>query len=624
MRRSTSRKFVCDFETTVYADQTDTEVWASCSCELGTEEAHVFHSIDQQMLYFFDLHENLIVYFHNLKFDGAFILSYLMLSGGYKQGGKPEYDDDGNLIGYEWKTDRDLRNNEYKYSISDMGQWYSLTIRVDGKLIQFSDSLKLLPFSVAQIGPAFNTKHRKLDIEYTGYRYAGCVITPEEQEYIKNDVYVVKEALETMFAQGHDKLTIGSCCLSEYKSITGGKAYTELFPNLVDIPLSIKDYGSSNADAYVRRAYRGAWCYLVNGKENQVKENGITLDVNSLYPSVMHSSSLNAYPVGEPHFWKGNYIPDETRGKYYFMRVRTRFYLKPGKLPCIQIKNDLRYRVNAQLETSDVWDSRTGQYYAYTKDRHGNINPCRPEMTWSITDFQLIRDHYDLVDFEILDGCWFNTAVGIFDRYIDKWGKVKETSTGAMRSLAKLFLNNLYGKLATNTRSGFKVAYLKSDESIGFVNIEDNSKKPVYIAAGAAVTSYARNFTIRAAQENYYGNNAPGFIYADTDSLHIDIPVEKVRGVSIHNTHFNHWKHESSWDKAIFVRQKTYIEHTEEGYAITCAGMPQRCKDEFALQLESGEASLNDFKTGFQIGGKLMPKRIKGGIVLVETTFEIR
>lgn len=624
MRVSTARTFSADFETTVYEGQTETEVWAACCCELGTEDAKVFHSIDQQMDYFFDLHQNLIVYYHNLSFDGSFILSWLFLAGGFKLGGRPEYDDNDNLIGYQWKTERQLRNGEFILSVSDQGQWYSLTIRMNGKLIQFRDSYKLLPFSVSEIGDAFKTKHRKTEIEYTGYRYAGCKITDEEREYIKNDVYVVKEALEIMREQGHDRLTIGSCCLHEYKVITGGKAYEEMFPNLVDIPISNEIYGASNADAYVRKAYRGAWCYLVEGKENREMHNGITLDVNSLYPSVMYSDSLNPYPIGEPTFWKGDFIPDIAQSKYYFIRVRTRFYLKPGKLPCIQIKNSFSYRANAQLKTSDVYDPKTDRYYEYVIDRHGNKKSTAVEMTLSITDFRLIRDHYDLVDCEILDGCWFNTAVGIFDPYINKWRQVKETSTGAMRTLAKLFLNNLYGKLATNTRSGFKVPYLKPDESIGFVNIEDDAKKPVYIAAGAAVTSYARDFTIRAAQKNYYGPNEPGFIYADTDSLHMDIPVENVRDTPLHQSAFNHWKHESSWDKAIFVRQKTYIEHTEEGYAITCAGMPKRCKNTFSARLESGESNLTDFRVGLKLGGKLVPKRIKGGIILNETTFEIR
>ena len=40
-------------------------------------------------------------------------------------------------------------------------------------------------------------------------------------------------------------------------------------------------------------------------------------------------------------------------------------------------------------------------------------------------------------------------------------------STGAVRELAKLFLNNLYGKLASNTSSSFKYAYVKEDKTLG-------------------------------------------------------------------------------------------------------------------------------------------------------------
>lgn len=57
-------------------------------------------------------------------------------------------------------------------------------------------------------------------MEYKGYRYAGCEITPAEQEYIANDVLVVAEALQMMMERGHDKTTIGGCCLAEFKNST--------------------------------------------------------------------------------------------------------------------------------------------------------------------------------------------------------------------------------------------------------------------------------------------------------------------------------------------------------------------------------------------------------------------
>ena len=211
------RYFVGDFETTVYKGQVNTEVWASASVELFKEEpVKIFHSIEEQFNYFLLLKTNIIVYYHNLKFDGAFWLSYLLVDLGYKQAYTPLNEE---LTEVEWLKEKDMKNKTFKYSISDKGMWYSIVIKVNNHFIELRDSLKLLPFSVKRIGESFGTKHKKLDMEYTGFRYAGCEITEEEQKYIANDVLVVKEALEIMFNEGHNKLTIGSCCLEEYKKL---------------------------------------------------------------------------------------------------------------------------------------------------------------------------------------------------------------------------------------------------------------------------------------------------------------------------------------------------------------------------------------------------------------------
>ena len=152
---------------------------------------------------------DLIIYYHNLKFDGTFWLSFLFKHGFQNAFILPEV--------YEWKKNKDMNNKEVKYIISDRGQWYKVTFKVAGHIIELRDSLKLLPFSVKRIGESFGTKHKKLDIEYEGYRAAGGEISEEEAAYIRNDVLVVSEALELMFSRGHTNLTIGSCCLAEYK-----------------------------------------------------------------------------------------------------------------------------------------------------------------------------------------------------------------------------------------------------------------------------------------------------------------------------------------------------------------------------------------------------------------------
>lgn len=641
---------MCDFETTVYKGQVNTEVWASACVELFTEQVNIFHSISEQFEYFKSLNTNICAYYHNLKFDGAFWLSYLLVDLNFKQAYTPLNEQETEV---EWLKEKEMPNNSFKYSISDKGQWYTITIRVNNHFIEIRDSLKLLPFSVKRIGQSFGTKHKKLDMEYTGFRYAGCEITESEKEYISNDVLVVKEALEIMFTEGHNKLTIGSCCLEEYKKIIGEDEYKTFFPSLTDYELDEREHKYNNADAWIRKSYKGGWCYLVKGKENKIKTNGITADVNSLYPSMMSSESGNKYPVGKPTFWKGNYIPEQAlkSNRYYFVRIKTRFYLKPNYLPFIQIKGNYLYKGTEALESSDVYDKNTGQYYDHYYDKSGNLHDTRVEITLTMTDFILMKEHYELVDFEILDGCYFFTSIGVFDDYMEKYKKIKLESKGAKRELAKLFLNNLYGKMASSEDSSFKVAIVKENKSLSFISVPANDKEAGFIAVGSVITSYARNFTIRAAQKNYYGVDKKGFIYADTDSIHCDLDAKDLKGITVHDKNFCCWKLESCWDIAIFTRQKTYIEHVthedlqeidEPYYNVKCAGMPQKCKDLFITSILGYEPKeddkyteeekeflktkreLEDFKIGLKIPGKLLPKRIRGGVLLVETTYEMR
>lgn len=650
MRKREYRYFTGDFETTVYKGQVNTEVWASACVELFTDDVIITHSIKEQFEYFKSIEGNVCCYYHNLKFDGSFWLSYLLVDLGFKQA---YVEKSGDINSLRWEREKNMKNNTFSYSISNMGQWYRITIKVNNKIIQFRDSFKLLPFSVEAISKAFNTKHKKLDMEYEGFRYAGCEITEKERDYISGDVLVMKEALEIMFTEGHDRLTIGSCCLEEYRKSIGKKTYDRLFPDVYSIPLDASKYGQETVGDWIKFSYRGGWCYLVPEKSKQVVHNGTTADVNSLYPSMMSSESGNRYPVGEPTFWKGDFIPDEALKptNYYFIRIRTRFYLKKNMLPFIQIKNNPLYIGNESLKTSDVFNYCDGKYYKEYIDFDGNIQQALVTLTLTMTDYILIKEHYDLVDCEILDGCYFRASIGIFDNYIEKYKKIKIESKGAMRTLAKLFLNNLYGKMASSKNSSFKVAYVKEDKSIGYYTVIANDKKAGYIPVGSAITSYARNFTIRTAQKNYYGADKKGFIYADTDSIHCDLQPDELKGVTVHPSDFCCWKLESNWDTAFFTRQKTYIEHVthedtepvEPYYCVKCAGMPERCKNLFIKSMEGyspqpddkyneierefmkTKRTLEDFNIGLIVPtGKLIPKRIRGGVLLVDSPYEMR
>lgn len=106
----------------------------------------------------------------------------------------------------------------------------------------------------------------------------------------------------------------------------------------------------------------------------------------------------------------------------------------------------------------------------------------------------------------------------IFDKYVDHFMEIKKNSTGGLRQIAKLHLNSLYGKFATNPDITGKHPTLK-DNRVSLVMNEPEMRDPVYTPMGVFITAYARKKTISAAQDNY-----DIFAYADTDSYTLSVP----------------------------------------------------------------------------------------------------
>lgn len=108
--------------------------------------------------------------------------------------------------------------------------------------------------------------------------------------------------------------------------------FSAAFPNLKDISLIKYERGSDNVDEYIRKAYKGGYCYYKYKQRKHITKKGMTFDVNSLYPSAMHSKSGNYYPTGKPIFFEKQipYKCLETRIYPFYVRLRCRFKLKDG------------------------------------------------------------------------------------------------------------------------------------------------------------------------------------------------------------------------------------------------------------------------------------------------------
>lgn len=550
--------FVCDFETEVNIERT--YVWAYAFVGLWDDQDHVIMgtSIDSFIEEIFKpIYNNGIFFFHNLKFDGEFILYWLLKHG------------------FVHTTEKRLNNGEFSTLITDMGKFYILKVRYNNITITFQDSFAIIPLSVAQMAKAFGMDISKLHIEYTDHREEGGQLTDDDKEYITYDILIVQKGLQYFFDQNLNKITLGSDALADFKSIITPKNFDRYFPK----PAYDKD---------IRRSYKGGFSYVKEDIAGKTIGNGIVLDVNSLYPSRMYYCEL---PYGEGKYFEGEYIKDEVYN-LYIQSITCIFEIKENYLPTIQIKNSRSFANNEYLK---------------------NSNGQEVLLTLTSVDLKLFFEHYNVYNLEFHGGWKFKSSTEIFKPFIDKWMaiKIEASRTGnlGLRTLAKLMLNNLYGKFALNPKVTSKIPYLDSEKDIVRYHLADpTDREPIYIPVATFITAHARYYTISSAQKVY-----DRFCYADTDSLHLigtDLP-----NLDIDDDKLGAWKLEKTFTRAKFVRQKTYIEEVNGKLEITCAGMPSTCYD---------QVTWDNFEKGSVYGGKLMPKHVPGGIVLVEKEFTIR
>lgn len=548
-------KWIADFETTTQED--DCRVWAWALLSIDEKKYYTGTNIDTFMSMVKKIGTGEI-YFHNLKFDGSFIL-YWLFRNGYEYSKEPQP-----------KTFNSL--------ISDMNQFYDIEVTWDSKtrkrkFIRFYDSAKIIPLKVEEIPKAFGLDIKKLEIDYDAERGKDYMLTTEEKEYLKHDVLIVARALRYFFEQGLNGMTIGSISLKDFKK-TLPKDWNDLFPMTVEF------------DKEIRQAYKGAFTYLKWGEEGKEQGAGLVFDVNSLYPSVMYYCKL---PYGRPILYKGKYEPDNIYD-YYIQMFECSFELKPGKLPTLQLKKNLSF-----VPTE------------YIKSSKGEVI----QLCMTCTDMKLFFEHYECKNITFFAGYKFKTTDKLFKPFIDKWIGIKNQATidgnKGMRTIAKLILNNLYGKFASRPTGYSKIPYFEEGE-VKYRLSEEEERPMMYVPIGAAITAYAREKTIRSAQANY-----DRFLYADTDSLHLK-GLEIPDNIEIDDVKLGAWKHESTFERAKFIRAKSYIEQIDGVLHVTCAGLPSRCH---------AQVTWDNFKLGAEYQGKLQQKKVIGGIVLKETTFKL-
>lgn len=564
------RIFAADFETTTKEE--DCRVYASGCMEIGKEDTFWYANNIDDFVRYLSVTDTL-VYFHNLKFDGEFLINWL-----FEQG-------------FRHTQEQKLKPYTFSTLIDDMGNFYSMEIQFRRTSMRILDSLKIIPMSIEKMPKAFGLDIEKLSDNYDYYkdREKGHILTEDEIEYLKHDIIILSRSLEYMFSHNMTKMTTASNALAHYKLTITNSEWKANFPT-----------PNLEQDKFVRKSYKGGYTYLNPIYKEKDIEDVIVLDVNSLYPSVMRYEML---PFGKPKKFEGRYEEDKEY-PLYVQNFKCNFLLKEGKLPSIQIKNSGRFVPTQYLESSE--DEQV-------------------ELTLTSVDLNLFLEHYEVYDIEWLGGYKYKQRNTQFIEYVDYWNNIKSQATKdeneGLRTISKLMLNSLYGKFATNPEGNIKIPIINEEGLVKYRVVEGNEREPLYIPTATFITSYARKKTIETAQKireyslEKYGVDK--YIYSDTDSVHTTLSLEELEEfIEIDETKLGAWKFEGKFNYSRYLRAKTYIQSQDkETLSITCAGMPKSCYNEVTWE---------NFRTGAEYSGKLQSKRVKGGMILQETSFSIK
>lgn len=348
------KKFTADFETATWKKD-ETWVWAWAVSEIGNENNLIIDNNIDTFMEFCRQQKNSIFYFHNLKFDGEFIIYWLLTHN----------------FNHVLKKN-EIEDNTFTTLISDMGQFYNIVVyfkKRNKKVLKvtFIDSLKIIPFSVDETAKAFNLPISKLKIDYLEERKIGHILTDEEKEYIKNDVLIMSKALNIMFNENLTRMTRASNALADYKKLIGDSRFEHCFPTL-----------TQELDEELRKSYKGGFTYLNPIYKEKDVSHIVNLDVNSLYPFVMYDKAL---PMGLPIRFEGKYEEDKIYS-LYIQEITCSFEVKENNIPTIQIKNKgMFFSPNEYLESS---------YHEIVK------------LTLTNVDLKLFLEHYNVYNLEYL------------------------------------------------------------------------------------------------------------------------------------------------------------------------------------------------------------------------------
>lgn len=592
-------------------------VWLAGHKNLATMESTYFTSLDDFMRDILARHDNTHreYAFHNLKFDGSFIIPWLFDNGYTVSHDKPQPGQFSILV--------DERNN-----------WYNITIQVTKRRkVTIWDMLKLFPTALEYLPDIYSTPTKKIREEqdfYTKPRPEGYEPDERDLRYFENDLQVPAEVLNRhieLYGLGFKK-TQASQAFYNFEKVF--KSWRLRFVAL-----------DTEVDETIRPAYWGGIAYVPPHKAGKDWKDIIVMDINSSYPDKAANFKL---PYGKPilQFGEGKH-PDMS--KFWIAEALVEFKLKSkNHLPCIPSKA--------------ISEGRPLEIDKWIDDSKGIV-----KMTFSNIDYGTIQQSYD---FKVIRWCWSIHWAWKKHREVKKFvdmnndTKVKYTQLlnaekekdkpdpkkiaeyATIRNRAKIDNNSFYGKFGEEVLKRGKTPHIEEDEEgnediVWKTDREDEASlyNRKFLPVAIAITAWGRRQLVEMA--NRLGEH---FLYCDTDSVHfLKAGWHKVEQaakegkIEIHKDKLGAWDIEGEYIKGRFLRAKCYMEEKidkKTGKRVreaTVAGLPAD-PHTGAFSKQRSVLNWDNFHIGLVIpaekSNKLRSVRTPTGTKLVPVAFQIK
>lgn len=602
-----SQMYVADFETcdSVQSDDRnvvpDQRVWLAGYMDLQTMTAVAFNNLDDFMTSVLGRgdNNNREIAYHNLKFDGSFIIPWLFKYGYAVSYTSPE-------------------PGEFSVLVDERNQWYSIKIQVNSKRhVLFWDSLKLFPMPLEYLPDLYHTPTHKVQESedfYTAYRPEGYEPTDRDMAYFIPDLKVLAETLNAHIALYglRFKRTQASQAFANFEQVF--PAWKMRFPGI-----------DTQIDNLIRPSYWGGISYVPPEYAGKDFYDIRVYDINSSYP---YQAANKPLPYGHVSDFEEH--PSQPKmNQFWIAEALIEFTVKPHHIPCIPGKGI----VEGRPITTDKWLHDSG---GVVRLRFCSIDYVTMAESYDIRiiSWEWVLYWKHKVHSEVAKFVNMNNAIKVNCRQLAKNcdDPIERIELLIKANRAKIDNNAFYGKFGEEIVKKSKMPHYKKEEPVKWTVDkfdEMTMYKRKFIPVAIAITAYGRQQLVRFA--NLLG---PGFLYCDTDSVHYlksyqsrVTRAQRNKIIHIHPVELGAWSHEDNFDRGRYLRSKCYAEENSNGMQVTLAGLPADPHSGMGSKSRSC-ITWDNFHIGAVIpsdkSNKLATVRTKTGDKLVPTHFTIK